>query len=121
MPPHPVAVLTGPTFADEVARGFPTAVTVAARDLGLAERVAAAAGSRVFRPYASDDPVGAELGGAVKNVIAIASRLVVGRGLGENARAAILTRGLAEMTRLGVAKGARAESFMGFRGSAISR
>jgi glycerol-3-phosphate dehydrogenase (NAD(P)+) len=116
LPPHPVAVLTGPTFADEVARGLPTAVTVAAREIGLAERVAAAAGSRVFRPYASDDPVGAELGGAVKNVIAIACGIVVGRGLGENARAAILTRGLAEMTRLGVAKGARAESFMGLSG-----
>ena len=116
LPKHPLAILSGPTFAAEVAKGLPAAVTVAARERTLAEQVAQALGDRVFRPYASDDPVGVEVGGAVKNVIVIACGIVVGRGLGENARAALLTRGLAEMTRLGVAKGARAETFMGLSG-----
>ena len=116
LPKHPLAILSGPTFAAEVAKGLPTAVTVAARERTLAEAVAQALSGRTFRPYASDDPVGVEIGGAVKNVIAIACGIVVGRGLGENARAALLTRGLAEMTRLGLAKGARAETFMGLSG-----
>ena len=116
LPLHPLAILSGPTFAAEVAKGLPTAVTVAARERDVAEAVAQALGGRGFRPYASDDPVGAEIGGAVKNVIAIACGIVVGRGLGENARAALLTRGLAEMTRLGVAKGAKPETFMGLSG-----
>jgi glycerol-3-phosphate dehydrogenase (NAD(P)+) len=116
LPGHPLAILSGPTFAAEVAKGLPTAVTVAARERATAEAVALALGGRTFRPYASDDPLGAEIGGAIKNVIAIACGIVVGRGLGENARAALLTRGLAEMTRLGVAKGARAETFMGLSG-----
>ena len=116
LPEHPLAILSGPTFAGEVAKGLPTAVTVAARERDTAEAVALALGGRGFRPYASDDPVGAEIGGAVKNVIAIACGIVVGRGLGENARAALLTRGLAEMTRLGVAKGAKPETFMGLSG-----
>jgi glycerol-3-phosphate dehydrogenase (NAD(P)+) len=116
LPQHPLAVLSGPTFAAEVARGQPTAVTVAARNRAVADAVAGALGARGFRPYASDDPVGAEIGGAVKNVIAIACGIVMGRGLGENARAALLTRGLAEMTRLGIAKGAHAETFMGLSG-----
>jgi len=116
LPLHPLAILSGPTFAAEVAKGLPTAVTVAARERGVAEAVALALGGRSFRPYASDDPVTAEIGGAVKNVIAIACGIVVGRGLGENARAALLTRGLAEMTRLGVAKGAKPETFMGLSG-----
>lgn len=115
-PKHPFAVLTGPTFAGEVARGLPTAVTVASRDSKVAAAVAKALGGHGFRPYASDDPVGAEIGGAVKNVIAIACGIVMGRGLGENARAALLTRGLAEITRLGVAKGAKPETFMGLSG-----
>jgi glycerol-3-phosphate dehydrogenase (NAD(P)+) len=116
LPKHPLAILSGPTFAAEVAKGLPTAVTVAARARETAAFVAEAFSGRVFRPYASDDPVGVEIGGAVKNVIAIACGIVVGRGLGENARAALLTRGLAEMTRLGVAKGAKAETFMGLSG-----
>jgi glycerol-3-phosphate dehydrogenase (NAD(P)+) len=116
LPKHPLAILSGPTFAAEVAKGLPTAVTVAARERGLAKAVAQALSGKTFRPYASDDPVGVEVGGAVKNVIAIACGIVVGRGLGENARAALLTRGLAEMTRLGVAKGAKAETFMGLSG-----
>jgi len=116
LPKHPLVVLSGPTFAAEVAKGLPTAVTLAARERAMAEAMAQALGGRGFRPYASDDPVGVEIGGAVKNVIAIACGIVVGRGLGENARAALLTRGLAEITRLGVAKGAKAETFMGLSG-----
>lgn len=116
LPKHPLVVLSGPTFAAEVAKGLPTAVTVASRDRAVADAVAQALSGRTFRPYASDDPIGVEMGGAIKNVIAIACGIVVGRGLGENARAALLTRGLAEMTRLGVAKGAKAETFMGLSG-----
>ncbi|MFO0988809.1 MAG: NAD(P)H-dependent glycerol-3-phosphate dehydrogenase [Alphaproteobacteria bacterium] len=116
LPKHPLAILSGPSFAAEVARGLPTAVTVAAREMETADAVAQALRGRAFRPYHSDDPVGVEIGGAVKNVIAIACGVVVGRGLGESARAALLTRGLAEMTRLGVAKGAKAETFMGLSG-----
>jgi glycerol-3-phosphate dehydrogenase (NAD(P)+) len=116
LPKHPLVILSGPTFAAEVAKGLPTAVTLAARERTMAEAMAQALGGRGFRPYASDDPIGVEIGGAVKNVIAIACGIVVGRGLGENARAALLTRGLAEITRLGVAKGARAETFMGLSG-----
>jgi glycerol-3-phosphate dehydrogenase (NAD(P)+) len=116
LPKHPLAILSGPSFAAEVARGLPTAVTVAAREIETADLVAQALSGPAFRPYHSDDPAGVEIGGAVKNVIAIACGVVVGRGLGENARAALLTRGLAEMTRLGVAKGAKAETFMGLSG-----
>ncbi|MCW5774209.1 MAG: NAD(P)-dependent glycerol-3-phosphate dehydrogenase [Rhodospirillaceae bacterium] len=116
LPHHPLAILSGPTFAAEVARGLPTAATVACRDRAVADAVALALSGRGFRPYASDDPIGVEIGGAVKNVIAIACGVVVGRGLGENARAALLTRGLAEITRLGIAKGAKPETFMGLSG-----
>jgi len=112
----PLAVLSGPTFAAEVARGQPTAVTIACADHGLGERLGTALGTRTFRPYTSPDVVGAEVGGAVKNVLAIACGIVDGRGLGDNARAALITRGLAEITRLGVAKGGLAETFMGLSG-----
>jgi glycerol-3-phosphate dehydrogenase (NAD(P)+) len=115
-PGNPVAVLSGPSFAAEVARDLPTAVTVASRDPGLVHFFAARLGSAKFRPYLSEDPLGAEIGGAVKNVLAIACGVVEGLGLGDNARAALITRGLAEMTRLGVAKGARAETFAGLSG-----
>lgn len=116
LPESPMAVLSGPTFAKEVARGLPTAITLASRDREAAAAIRAAVGTATFRPYLSDDPVGAEVGGAVKNVIAIASGIVQGRGLGENARAALLTRGLAEMTRLAVALGGRAETLAGLAG-----
>jgi glycerol-3-phosphate dehydrogenase (NAD(P)+) len=116
MPAQPVAVLSGPTFAAEVARGLPTAVTLAAQDAALGERLIRAIGSRAFRPYLSNDVVGAQIGGAVKNVLAIACGIVEGRGLGDNARAALITRGLAEMVRLGLAKGARAHTLMGLSG-----
>jgi len=115
-PGHPLAVLSGPSFAAEVARDLPTAVTIASRDTATAQLFAAALGSPRFRPYLSEDPVGVELGGAVKNVLAIACGIVDGLALGDNARAALITRGLAEMTRLGVAKGARAETFAGLSG-----
>jgi len=116
LPGRPVAVLSGPTFAGEVVRGLPTAVTIASQDQGVARDLAKALGSATFRPYVSTDPTGVQLGGAVKNVIAIACGIVAGRDLGENARAALMTRGLAEMTRLGRALGARPETFAGLAG-----
>jgi glycerol-3-phosphate dehydrogenase (NAD(P)+) len=116
LPGSPFAVLSGPSFAAEVARGLPTAVTVASADATLGESFTAALGSSRFRPYLSPDPIGAEIGGAVKNVVAIACGIVVGRGLGDNARAALITRGLAEMVRLGLSRGALAETFRGLSG-----
>ncbi|HYB11599.1 MAG TPA: NAD(P)H-dependent glycerol-3-phosphate dehydrogenase [Alphaproteobacteria bacterium] len=116
LPAIPLAVLSGPSFASEVARGLPAALTLACRDKAMGERLVAAIGSARFRPYLSDDLAGAEIGGAVKNVIAIACGIVAGCGLGDNARAALITRGLAEMARLGIAKGARPETFMGLSG-----
>jgi len=116
LPGSPLAVLSGPTFAIEVARGLPTAITLASSDAGLAQSLAAALGGPMFRPYVTDDVIGAEMGGAVKNVLAIACGVVEGRGLGQNARAALITRGLAEMVRLAVAKGARQTTCMGLSG-----
>lgn len=116
LPGQPLGVLSGPTFAAEVARGLPTAVTLAAGTIGQAESWARALASQAFRPYASDDIIGAEVGGAIKNVLAIACGIVVGRKLGENARAALITRGMAEILRFGEAKGARAETLMGLAG-----
>ena len=116
LPDSPAAILSGPSFAAEVARGLPTAVTIASREPALAQALVAALGSARFRPYSSSDPTGAEIGGAVKNVLAIACGIIEGRGLGDNARAALITRGLAEMIRLGLAKGAQAETFRGLSG-----
>lgn len=110
------AVLSGPSFAVEVARGLPTAVTVAARSETAAKAIVGAVGLPRFRTYTTDDMVGAQVGGALKNVLAIAGGIVAGRGLGENARAAMITRGLPELVRLGVARGARRETFMGLSG-----
>jgi glycerol-3-phosphate dehydrogenase (NAD(P)+) len=115
-PGRPIAILSGPTFAAEVAAGLPAAVTIASRDAALAENVARAVGSAAFRPYVSTDPTGVQLGGAIKNVIAMACGVVAGRSLGENARAALMTRGLAEIARLGRAMGARPETFAGLAG-----
>mgnify|MGYP002525585020 CR=1 FL=1 len=112
----PLAVLSGPSFAHEVARDLPTALTLAATDGALAEHLAGLLGSRNFRPYHGGDPIGAQIGGAVKNVIAIACGIAAGRGLGDNAGAALITRGLAEMARLGAALGARRETLMGLSG-----
>ena len=108
--------LTGPSFAEEVARNLPTAVTLASRDLVFAQAMAEALHTPRLRLYANDDIVGAEVGGAVKNVLAIATGICDGLGLGLNARAALMTRGLAEITRFGVALGARRETFMGLAG-----
>jgi len=116
LPGRPLAVLSGPTFAGEVARGLPTAITLAAEDEALGEGLAQALGSAAFRPYWSGDVTGVLVGGAVKNVIAIACGIVAGRRLGENARAALLTRGLAEMLRLAHALGGRRETMMGLAG-----
>jgi len=115
-PEAPIAVLSGPTFAHEVAAGLPTAVTLAVDDQALGERLAARIARPWFRPYLSDDVAGAEVGGAVKNVLAIACGVVEGRRLGQNARAALISRGFAEMTRFGLAKGARAETLAGLAG-----
>jgi glycerol-3-phosphate dehydrogenase (NAD(P)+) len=115
-PDSAVAVLSGPTFAAEVARGQPTAVTLACRDAGLGRDLAARLAHAAFRPYTSTDLVGAEIGGAVKNVLAIACGVVEGAGLGQNARAAVIARGFAEMTRFGLARGARAETLAGLSG-----
>ncbi len=109
-------VLTGPSFAEEVARKMPTAVVLASTDAAFARNTAQALHGNNLRIYASDDLVGAEVGGAVKNVLAIATGICDGLGLGHNTRAALMTRGLAEITRFGVALGARAETFMGLAG-----
>jgi glycerol-3-phosphate dehydrogenase (NAD(P)+) len=110
------AVLSGPSFAAEVARGLPTAVTLACGDVALGQQLAEAIAAPAFRPYLSDDMIGAEAGGAVKNVLAIACGVVEGLKLGRSAHAALITRGFAEMTRLAVAKGARAETMAGLCG-----
>ena len=109
-------VLSGPSFALEVARGQPTALVAASEHAEVREALVAAFHSPTLRVYANDDIVGVEVGGAVKNVLAIATGLCDGLGLGLNARAALITRGLAEMTRLGLALGAKAETFMGLSG-----
>jgi glycerol-3-phosphate dehydrogenase (NAD(P)+) len=110
------AILSGPSFAADVARGMPTAVTLAARDEALAEVLAKAIASRWFRPYQSGDVRGVEVGGAAKNVLAIAAGIVTGRGLGASAAAALTTRGFAELVRFGRALGAKPETMMGLSG-----
>ncbi len=111
-----LAVLSGPTFAAEVARGLPTAITLACADTDMAGTLADAIGTASFRPYTSQDIVGAEVGGAIKNVIAIACGVVDGRGLGQNARAAVIARGLAEITRFAAALDADPITLMGLSG-----
>lgn len=116
---HPgasIAVLSGPTFAHEVAAGLPTAATLACAEADVREALIARLARPAFRLYASDDVTGAEIGGAVKNVLAIACGVVEGAGLGQNARAALIARGFAEMTRFGLARGARAETLAGLSG-----
>ena len=115
-PAAPVAVLSGPTFAHEVANGLPTAVTLAAEDGALAQQLRERIAQPAFRIYVSGDVAGAEIGGAVKNVLAIACGVVEGKGLGQNARAALIGRGFAEMTRFGLAFGARRETLAGLSG-----
>jgi len=111
-----IAAISGPSFAIEVARGLPTAVVLASRDAAFAAQTAAALNSARLRIYSNDDLPGVELGGALKNVVAIAAGICDGLSLGRNARAALVTRGLAEITRLGVAMGGRAETFNGLAG-----
>src|SRR6266581_3193742 len=110
------AILSGPSFASDVARGLPTAVTLAADDETLAAGLAQALASRTFRPYQSSDVRGVEIGGAAKNVLAIASGIVTGRGLGASAQAALTTRGFAELVRFGRAFGAKTETMVGLSG-----
>lgn len=115
-PGAPIAVLSGPTFAHEVAKGLPTAITLACADAATGERIAGRLARPGFRPYWSDDVIGAEVGGAVKNVLAIGCGVVMGAGLGENAKAALIARGFAEMSRFGAAKGARPATLAGLSG-----
>lgn len=116
LPGHPIAVLSGPGFAADIAKGLPTAMSLAARRLEHAEDLARLISGPTFRLYASDDPVGVQLGGALKNVLAIACGMVEGAGLGDSARAALISRGLAEMSRLAVAMGGQAETMRGLSG-----
>ncbi|NWH09064.1 MAG: NAD(P)-dependent glycerol-3-phosphate dehydrogenase [Alphaproteobacteria bacterium] len=116
MPGAIPAVLSGPSFAADVAKGLPTAITLATADEELGRSLLAAFGQPAFRPYLSSDILGAEMGGAVKNVLAIACGIAEGKGLGESARAALMTRGFAEMRRFAVALGAREETLMGLCG-----
>ncbi len=115
-PANPVAILSGPTFAHEVAAGKPTAITLATQDADLGQALLKQIAAPHFRPYLTDDVIGAEIGGAVKNVLAIGCGVVDGAGLGLNARAALIARGFAEMQRYGLAKGARAETLAGLSG-----
>jgi glycerol-3-phosphate dehydrogenase (NAD(P)+) len=115
-PGAPNACLTGPNFAHEVAAGLPAAAVIASAHEALRGTVAEMLSTPSFRLYGNDDPVGAQLGGAAKNVIAIAAGAVIGAGLGENARAALITRGLAELRRLAVALGGKADTVMGLSG-----
>jgi glycerol-3-phosphate dehydrogenase (NAD(P)+) len=116
LPGRPVAALSGPSFAQDVGAGLPTAVTLAAEDEGLARDLASALGSASFRLYHTTDLLGVELGGAAKNVLAIACGVTQGRGLGASANAALIARGFAEMARFARAHGARAETLMGLSG-----
>lgn len=113
---RPIGLLSGPSFAADVARGLPTAVTLASRHAGLIAQIQERLGQPRFRLYPTDDMIGVEIGGAVKNVLAIACGVADGRGFGDNARAALITRGLAEIMRLGLALGARMETLAGLSG-----
>lgn len=112
----PIAVLSGPTFAHEVAAGLPTAITLACENRNICIALSSRLAQPTFRPYLSTDVIGAEIGGAVKNVLAIACGVVEGFSLGQNARAALISRGFAEMSRFGLARGARAETLGGLSG-----
>lgn len=115
-PNNPVAVLSGPTFAIEVAKGLPCALTLAMENKEIGEALIQAIGQPTFRIYYNDDVAGAQIGGAIKNVLAIATGIVAGLNIGENARAAVITRGLAEIVRFGSLYGAEAETLMGLSG-----
>lgn len=116
LPGYPVAVLSGPTLAAEVAQKLPTAAVLACQDPAMGPTLIQAVGVPEFRPYLSHDMIGVQVGGAVKNVLAIAAGIITGRELGENARAALISRGLSELMALGMAMGGRVETFMGLAG-----
>ena len=116
IPGHPIAVLSGPNFAKEIGSGKPGAATLGCRDLNQAQQLARDLSSPTFRIYPTDDLMGVQIGGALKNVMAIAAGIVTGSKLGENARAALITRGLQEMANFGEMRGARRETFMGLSG-----
>ena len=116
LPGRPLAMLSGPSFAEEVTKGLPTAVSIATADATLGQTLAGALAGGAFRPYWTQDVLGVALGGAIKNVLAIAAGVVEGRGLGHNAAAALITRGFAEMARLGQAMGAELETLTGLAG-----
>ncbi|HEX9524634.1 MAG TPA: NAD(P)H-dependent glycerol-3-phosphate dehydrogenase, partial [Reyranella sp.] len=116
LPGRPIAMLSGPSFAEEALQGLPTAVSIATADPALGRTLAASLAAGAFRPYWTHDVLGVALGGAVKNVLAIAAGIVEGRGLGHNAAAALVTRGFAEMARLGQAMGAELETLTGLSG-----
>jgi glycerol-3-phosphate dehydrogenase (NAD(P)+) len=116
LPGRPIALLSGPSFAEEAVKGLPTAVSIATADADLGRTLAAGLAAGAFRPYWTSDVLGVALGGAVKNVLAIAAGIVEGRGLGANAAAALITRGFAEMARLGLAMGAELETLTGLAG-----
>jgi len=115
-PQNPILILSGPSFASDVAKKLPTALTLAAEDLTLSQKIGKILSSKYFRLYASDDIIGLQIGGACKNIIAIACGIVEGLELGDNARAALVTRGLAEISRLGCRMGAKLETFLGLSG-----
>jgi glycerol-3-phosphate dehydrogenase (NAD(P)+) len=116
LPRNPLAILSGPNFADEAARALPTATVLASRDEGVRERLQLSISNKCFRPYTSDDIVSVQVGGAVKNIIALACGMADGAGLGENARAALITRGLVEMQRLAEVLGGNPETLYGLAG-----
>jgi glycerol-3-phosphate dehydrogenase (NAD(P)+) len=116
LPRHPVGMMSGPNLAHDIARGLPAATTIALDDETTAQNMSEKLRTPSFRPYASTDVLGVALAGALKNILALAAGMTIGAGLGENARAALVTRGMAEITRLGIAMGARGETFMGLAG-----
>lgn len=116
LPYNPYAILSGPNFAREAAQGLPTTTTLALHQTHLADKITFALGGKYFRLYVNEDPIGTQIGGAVKNVLAIAAGIVEGRGLGENARAGLITRGVVEIARLAKAKGGDVETLMGLSG-----
>ena len=113
---NPIGIISGPNFAEEAARGLPTATTIASDNKELLDIMTYAIGGRLFRPYLTDDIIGTQIGGAVKNVIAIACGIAIGKEFGENSRAALITRGFTEIARLAVAKGGKYETLMGLSG-----
>ena len=116
LPYNPISIISGPNFADEAAKGLPAATTLACEDINLWEMLQQSIGGKLFRPYMTDDVIGTQIGGAVKNVIALACGIASGKEMGENARAALITRGFAEMSRLCLAKGGKYETLMGLSG-----